>query len=136
MNSGSKNFNRMREENENFVVYFINVSGQAFDKLEFKSKKQAQRALRRNHFYFSTNKHCPYIPINPIYVKLCEGKKSAPYSKGRLWDKTREKLVKIPPPLPKPPNIQQPTHDDLYFYFKLILVLAFVILLIVSYINQ
>ena len=71
---------------ENWSVYFISMRGRAFDKLEFKTKKQAQRALRRNKFYFSTNKYCPYKPISPIYINLGEGKKSAPYSKGNLWD--------------------------------------------------
>ena len=53
--------------------------------MEFRTKKLAQRALRRNKFYFSTNKKCPYEPVQPIYVKLGEGRKSAPYSKGNLW---------------------------------------------------
>ena len=67
---------------ENWSVYFINMRGRAFDKLVFKKKKLAQRALRRNKFSFSTNKYCPYKPISPIYINLGEGKKSAPYSKG------------------------------------------------------
>ena len=71
---------------ENWSIYFINMRGRAFDRLEFKTKKQAQRALRRNKFSFSTNKCCPYKPISPIYINIGEGKKSAPYSKGKLWD--------------------------------------------------
>lgn len=71
---------------EYWSVYFINMRGRAFDKLVFKTKKQAQRALRRNKFSFSTNKYCPYKPISPIYINIGEGKKSAPYSKGKLWD--------------------------------------------------
>ena len=74
---------------ENWSVYFISMRGRAFDKLEFKTKKQAQRALRRNKFYFSTNKYCPYKPISPIYINLGEGEKSAPYSKGNLWQKVQ-----------------------------------------------
>lgn len=71
---------------EKWSVYFISMRGRAFDKLEFKTKKQAQRALRRNKFSFSTNKYCPYKPISPIYINIGEGKKSAPYSKGNLWN--------------------------------------------------
>lgn len=80
---------------ENWAVYFINMSGRAFDKLEFKTKKQAQRALRRNKFYFSTNKYCPYKPISPIYINLGEGKKSAPYSKGNLWQSVKREQKQI-----------------------------------------
>ncbi len=72
---------------EKWCVYFISMLGRAFDKLEFATKKQAQRALRRNKFSFSTNKYCPYKPISPIYINIGEGRKSAPYSKGNLWNK-------------------------------------------------
>ncbi len=71
---------------ETWRVYFINMRGRAFDMLEFKTKKQAQRALRRNKFSFSTNKYCAYKPISPVYINIGNGKKSAPYSKGKLWD--------------------------------------------------
>ena len=82
---------------EPYIVYFIDVTGQAFDKLEFKTKKQAQRALRKNKFFFSTNKKCPYEPVTPIYINLHSGKKSAPYSKGNLWtEKDREKSIPAP----------------------------------------
>ena len=67
------------------TVYFINNWGRVFDKLEFKSVKIARRRLRRNGFDFSTNRYCPFTPPEPIYIKLSEGKKSAPYSKGNLW---------------------------------------------------
>lgn len=74
------------KEYENITkVYFINDRGRAFDELEFKSKKIAQRQLRKNGFYFSTNRYCPFRPIEPIFVKLSVGKKTAPYSKGNLW---------------------------------------------------
>ena len=83
----------IRPEDGKWSVYFINVEGRAFDKLIFKSKKIAQRRLRKNKFFFSTNKKCPYTPVNPIYVRLSSGKKSAPYSKGNLWIKSeREQL--------------------------------------------
>ena len=62
------------------TVYFINNCGRVFDKLEFKSVKIARRRLRRNGFDFSTNRYCPFTPPEPIYIKLSEGKKSAPYS--------------------------------------------------------
>lgn len=67
------------------TVYFINNGGRVFDKLEFKSIKIARRRLRRNGFDFSTNRYCPFTPPEPIYIRLSEGKKSAPYSKGNLW---------------------------------------------------
>lgn len=67
------------------TVYFINNWGRVFDKLEFKSVKIARRRLRRNGFDFSTNRYCLFTPPEPIYIKLSEGKKSAPYSKGNLW---------------------------------------------------
>lgn len=75
---------------ENFVnVYFINNWGRVFDKLEFKNIKIARRRLRKNGFDFSTNRFCPHLPPEPIYIKLSEGKKSAPYSKGNLWQKVQ-----------------------------------------------
>ena len=69
----------------NVFVYFINTWGRVFDKLEFKHKTIAQRQLRRNGFDFSTNRFCPFTPPEPIYIQLSCGKKSAPYSKGNLW---------------------------------------------------
>ena len=67
------------------VIYFINHNGRVFDKLEFESEKLARRGLRRCGFDFSTNRYCPFIPQEPIYIKCFCGKKSAPYSKGKLW---------------------------------------------------
>lgn len=66
-------------------IYFINNWGRVFDELEYKNKKIAQRRLRKNGFDFSTNVYCPFLPPEPIYIKLSNGKKSAPYSKGDLW---------------------------------------------------
>ncbi len=71
--------------NNEVVIYFINNWGRVFDKIECKNIKIARRRLRRNGFDFSTNKYCPYTPPEPIYIKLSEGRKSAPYSKGNLW---------------------------------------------------
>ena len=65
-------------------VYFINKSGRAFDKLEFKNIKIARRRLRKCGFDFSTNRYCPETPWKPIYIQLSSGRKSAPYSKGNL----------------------------------------------------
>ena len=79
----------IKEYTNTTKVYFINDKGRVFDELEFKSKKIAQRQLRKNGFDFSTNRYCPFIPIEPIYVKLSEGKKSAPYSKGNLWQSVK-----------------------------------------------
>ncbi len=66
-------------------VYFINNWGRVFDKLEFKNTKIARRRLRKCGFDFSTNRYCPFTPPEPIYIQLSEGKKSAPYSKGNLF---------------------------------------------------
>ena len=80
------------------TVYFINYGGRVFDKLEFKSVKIARRRLRRNGFDFSTNRYCPFTPPEPIYIRLSEGKKSAPYSKGNLWQsvqRNRKHLRKL-----------------------------------------
>lgn len=66
-------------------VYFINDWGRIFDKLEFKNVKIARRRLRKSGFDFSTNKYCPFIPPEPIYIQLSCGKKSAPYSQGNLF---------------------------------------------------
>ena len=66
-------------------VYFINNFGRVFDKLEFKSVKIARRRLRKCGFDFSTNKYCSKTPREPIYIQLSEGRKSAPYSKGNLF---------------------------------------------------
>jgi len=83
----------IKQDISTWIVYFINAEGRAFDKLEFRTKKRAQRALRRNGFYFSTNKKCPYLPLEKIYVRFHYGKKSTPYSHplGRLWDYERKK---------------------------------------------
>ena len=67
------------------TVYFINDWGRAFDKLEFKNAIIARRRLRKCGFDYSTNKYCKYSPLEPIYIQLSEGKKSAPYSKGNLF---------------------------------------------------
>lgn len=83
-------------------VYFINMRGRVFDMLVFKTKKQAQRALGKNKFSFSTNKYCPYKPISPIYVNIGEGKKSAPYSKGNLWNFTKRTHYLTKPEKNKP----------------------------------
>ena len=74
------------KKNETFVtIYFINNMGRIFDKLEFKNIKIARRRLRKNGFDFSTNRYCPFLPSEPLYINLCTGKKTAPYSKGNLW---------------------------------------------------
>ena len=70
-------------------IYFINDWGRVFDELEYKKKKIAQRRLRRNGFDFSTNVYCPFTPPEPIYIKLSHGKKTAPYSKGNLWQSVK-----------------------------------------------
>ncbi len=70
-------------------VYFINNYGRVFDKLEFKNIKIARRRLRKCGFDFSTNRFCPSIPREPIYIQLCCGKKSAPYSIGNLFQKVQ-----------------------------------------------
>lgn len=70
-------------------IYFINNWGRVFDELEFKKKKIAQRQLRKNGFDFSTNVYCPFTPPEPIYIKLSHGKKTAPYSKGNLWQSVK-----------------------------------------------
>ena len=75
------------KETDKFCIYFINVFGQAFDKLEFKNINIAKRLLRKNKFISNNNKKCPYMPVEPIFIKLNIGKKSAPYSKGNLWRK-------------------------------------------------
>ena len=75
-------------------VYFINNIGRVFDKLEFKNIKIARRRLRKCGFDYSTNKCCKETPREPIYVQLSEGKKSAPYSKGNLFQ-----------------SVQRSTHD-------------------------
>lgn len=70
-------------------IYFIESWGRVFDILEFKNEKIARRRLRRNGFYFSTNKYCPFTPKEPLYIKLSQGNKSAPYSKGNLWQSVK-----------------------------------------------
>ena len=88
---------------EYWNVYFINMRGRVFDMLVFKTKKQAQRALRKNKFSFSTNKYCPYKPISPVYINMGEGKKSAPYSKGNLWNPI-QKTQRLTKPVKKQSN--------------------------------
>ena len=91
----------IKEIDNKVKIYFINNWGRVFDELEFKKKKIAQRQLRKNGFDFSTNRFCPFLPPEPIYIKLSKGKKSAPYSKGNLWKKVQrnkkdfDKLEKI-----------------------------------------
>ena len=70
-------------------IYFIESWGRVFDILQLKNEKIARRRLRRNGFYFSTNKYCPFTPREPLYIKLSHGKKSAPYSKGNLWQSVK-----------------------------------------------
>lgn len=67
------------------TIYFINNFGRVFDKLEFKSVKIARRRLRKCGFDYSTNRYCEETPREPIYIQLSEGRKSAPYSKGNLF---------------------------------------------------
>ena len=67
------------------TVYFINSFGRVFDKLEFKHEKIARRRLRKCGFDYSTNRYCKETPREPIYIQLSEGKKSAPYSRGNLF---------------------------------------------------
>ena len=66
-------------------VYFINNIGRVFDKLEFKSVKIARRRLRKCGFDYSTNRYCKETPREPLYIQLSKGKKSAPYSRGNLF---------------------------------------------------
>ena len=77
----------IQKEEGVFNIYFIDVNGRIFDKLEFKNKKLAQRGLRKRKFYFSTNKFCEIMPDRPIFLKPSNGRKTAPYSKGNLWKK-------------------------------------------------
>lgn len=76
----------IKEEDNKAVIYFINYRGIVFDKLEYKKVRKAQRELRKNKFVFCTNQKCPYLPLSPVYLRLGQGKKSAPYSKGNLWN--------------------------------------------------
>ena len=71
------------------VIYFIYSYGRIFDKIEVNNIKTAQRLLRKNGFEFSTNRFCPFIPREPIYVQLHCGKKTALYSKGNLWQSVK-----------------------------------------------
>ena len=73
-------------EDSSVFIYFINDWGRVFDILKFKKKKIAQRRLRRNGFEFTKNRFCPFTPPEPIYILPSSGKKSAPYSKGKLWE--------------------------------------------------
>jgi len=75
------------DKNNNIYIFFSNVKGQIFDKLQFKNIKVAKRLLRKNKFVSSSNKKCPYLPITPLYEKIMTGKKTAPYSVGNLWIK-------------------------------------------------
>ena len=72
----------IQNDNNKFIIYFIDENGRAFDKLEYKNKKVAQRLLRKNKFISSNNQKCPYMPIEPIYVKLNTIGK---YSNGKVW---------------------------------------------------
>lgn len=76
-------------------IYFINIWGRVFDKLEFKNIKIARRKLRQNGFNFSTNRYFPFTPPEPIYIKLSRGPKSAPYSKGKLWKPVQRNIKHI-----------------------------------------
>ncbi len=69
----------------NVEICFIDVNGRIFDKLFFKHEKIAKRLLRKNKFYSNRNKKPPYMPVQPLFVNLSTGKKTAPYSKGNLW---------------------------------------------------
>ena len=80
----------IKEENKNFIIYFIDANGQAFDKIEYKKKKIAQRLLRKNKFVSSNNQKCPFLPIQPIYVKL---HKKGRYSSGKYW-KVQDRYIK------------------------------------------
>ena len=73
-------------EDSSVFIYFIDRGGRVFDILKFSKKKIAQRRLRKNGFEYTKNRFCPFTPAEPIYIKLGEGKKSAPYSKGKLWE--------------------------------------------------
>jgi hypothetical protein len=86
----------IKEEDNKAVIYFINYRGIVFDKLEYKKVRKAQRELRKNKFIFCTNQKSPYLPLSPVYLRLGEGRKSAPYSKGNLWNfkqKTQQIIV-------------------------------------------
>ena len=76
----------IKEEDNKAIIYFINYRGIVFDKLEYKKVRKAQRELKKNKFIFCTNQKCPYLPLSPVYLRLGQGKKSAPYSKGNLWN--------------------------------------------------
>lgn len=80
----------IQEENNKAIIYFINYRGIVFDKLEYQKVRKAQRELRKNKFAFCTNQKCPYLPLSPVYMRLGQGKKSAPYSKGNLWQSGRQ----------------------------------------------
>ena len=72
-------------QDDKITVYFINVNGRAFDKLVFDNENVAKIMLKLNGFVSNNKKHSPYLPVLPIFVSLCKGKKTAPYSKGNLW---------------------------------------------------
>ena len=63
----------IRAEDGKWSVYFINVEGRAFDKLIFKSKKIAQRRLRKNKFFFykfTSSRYCITYFIT-LRCKIC-----------------------------------------------------------------
>ena len=122
----------LRKKEENFEIYFVNVNGQAFDKLTFKQEKVAKRLLKKNKFYSSKNVKPPYLPILPIFVNLCTGKKTAPYSKGRLW------VVQDRFPSKKYLNRRrikkEPVFEDKYSILDILIELFYSIINIIKYI--
>ena len=88
----------IKEEDNKAIIYFINYRGIVFDKLEYKKVRKAQRELRKNKFIFCTDQKCPYLPLNPVYIRLGQGKKSAPYSKGNLWKGVKYNIQNITTP--------------------------------------
>ena len=85
----------IKEQEENTYIYFVDKLGRIFDKLEVKSIKIARRELRKNGFEFSTNRYCPFKPIEPIYIRIFSGKRSALYSIGNLWKKVKRNKKNI-----------------------------------------
>lgn len=75
----------IKNENQKYNIYFINVFGQVFDIIELSNVRIAKRLLRKNKFISSNNRKVPYMPIQPCFLYPEKGKKSAPYSKGNLW---------------------------------------------------
>lgn len=81
---------------EKYSIYFIDVNGQAFDKLEFRTYDYAVERLEKNFFQSNKKCVCPYEPVKPVFVDLRHGKKSAPYSKGNLWNSHLKVKKKVP----------------------------------------